>query len=180
MTEIEIPLDISDVEIENIEINKEGDIIITVRSTVKGTRCHKCGRKITKLHGHDQEITLRHLSILGREVYICICPARYQCTHCKGNPTTTQKLTWYEPRSPHTIAYEEHVLRELVHSTVSDVSIKENLGYEAVMGIIQRHIQSEVDWSEIERLNVIGIDEISLKKGHKDFVTIVTARTGAR
>jgi hypothetical protein len=38
------------------------------------------------------------------------------------------------------------------------------LGYEAVMGIIQRHIQTEVDWSEIERLDVIGIDEISLKK----------------
>jgi len=54
MTKIEIPLDIPDVEIENIEINKEGDIIITVRSTVKGTCCHKCGRKITKLHGHDQ------------------------------------------------------------------------------------------------------------------------------
>ncbi len=81
----------------------------------------------------------------GRYVYIRIRPARYQCTHCKGNPTTTQKLTWYEPRSPHTIAYEEHVLRELVHSTVLDVSIKEDLGYEAVMGIIRRHVQTEVD-----------------------------------
>ena len=178
MAKIEIPLDIPDVEIENIEMNKEGDVIITVRSTVKGTRCHKCGRKITKLHGHDREITLRHLPILGRKVYIRIRPARYQCTHCKGNPTTTQELTWYEPRSPHTIAYEEHVLRELVHSTVSYVCIKENLGYEAVMGTIQRHIKTEVDWSEIERLDVIGIDEISLKKGHKDFVTIVTAHTG--
>jgi len=180
MTKIEIPLDIPNVEIENIEINKEGDIIITVRSTVKGTRCHKCGRKITKLHCHDREITLRHLSILGRRVYIRICPARYQCTHCSGNPTTTQKLQWYEPRSPHTIAYEEHVLRELVGSTVSDVCIKEDLGYEAVMGIIQRHIKTEVEWSEIERLDVIGIDEISLKKGHKDFVTVVTARTDGR
>jgi len=180
MTKIEIPLDIPNVEIENIEINKEGDIIITVRSTVKGTRCHKCGRKITKLHCHDREITLRHLSILGRKVYIRIRPARYQCTHCSGNPTTTQKLQWYEPRSPHTIAYEEHVLRELVGSTVSDVCIKEDLGYEAVMGIIQRHIKTEVEWSEIERLDVIGIDEISLKKGHKDFVTVVTARTDGR
>jgi len=177
MAKIEISLDIPDVEIENIEMNKEGDVIITVRSTVKGTHCHKCVRKITKLHGHDREITLRHLSILGRKVYIRIRPARYLCTHCKGNPTTTQELTWYEPRSPHTIAYEKHILRELVHSTVLDVSIKEDLGYEAVMGIIQRHIQTEADWSEIDRLDVIGIDEISLKKGHKDFVTIVTAYT---
>jgi transposase len=71
-------------------------------------------------------------------------------------------------------------LRELVGSTVSDVCIKEDLGYEAVMGIIPRHIKTEVEWSEIERLDVIGIDEISLKKGHKDFVTVVTARTDGR
>ena len=57
MTKIEIPLDIPDVEIENIEMNNEGDVIITVRSTVKGTRCYKCGRKITKLHGHDRYAT---------------------------------------------------------------------------------------------------------------------------
>jgi transposase len=63
-----------------------------------------------------------------------------------------------------------------VNSTVSDVSIKEDIGYEAVMGVIQRNIETKVNWGEIERLNVIGIDEISLKKGHKDFVVIVTTR----
>ncbi|NQE53458.1 hypothetical protein C5S29_07680 [ANME-1 cluster archaeon GoMg3.2] len=55
---------------------------------------------------------------LGRKEYIRIRPARYQCTHCNGNPTTTQKLQCYEPRSPHTTAYEVNVLRELVKSTV--------------------------------------------------------------
>jgi transposase len=49
-----------------------------------------------------------------------------------------------------------------------------------VIGIIQRHIKTEVEWSEIERLDVIGIDEMSLKKGHNDFVTVVTARTDGR
>jgi len=33
-----------------------------------------------------------------------------------------------------------------------------------------------VDWKKIARLDVLGIDEISLKKGHKDFVVIVTGR----
>ena len=32
-----------------------------------------------------------------------------------------------------------------------------------MMGIIQRHIKTEVEWSQIERLDVIGIDEISLR-----------------
>ena len=44
----EIALDIPGVEIEKVETNKKGDIIITVKSTVVGTICHKCGRRITK------------------------------------------------------------------------------------------------------------------------------------
>jgi transposase len=55
-----------------------------------------------------------------------------------------------------------------------DVSIKEGIGYEAVMGIIKRHVSPEVDWSEFEDLEIIGVDEISLKKGHRDFVTIIS------
>jgi len=96
--------------------------------------------------------------------------------HCAGKPVTTQTLNWYDPRSPHTKEYEEHIMLEMVNSTVVDVSIKEALGYKAVMGIIHRHIDTEVSWKDIERLDVVGLDEISLKKGHKDFVTIVTAR----
>jgi len=37
------------------------------------------------------------------------------------------------------------------------------------MGIIHRHMQTEIDWDSIEKLEQIGWDEISLKKGHKDF-----------
>jgi len=63
-----------------------------------------------------------------------------------------------------------------VNSTVLDVSIKEALGYEAVRGIIDRYIAKGVDWDLIKKLKVVGIDEISLKKGHQDFVTIITGR----
>jgi hypothetical protein len=31
-------------------------------------------------------------------------------------------------------------------------------------------VQTEVEWDTIERLEQIGLDEISLKKGHKDFL----------
>ena len=178
VTTFEIPLDIPGVEIEKVEITKSGDFIITVKSMIKGTSCHRCGRNIDKAYGHGRTLTLRHLSILGRPTYIRIRPNRYQCCHCADKPTTTQTLPWYDPKSPHTKTYEKHVLFELVNSTVTDVSIKEGLGYEAVMGIIDRHIGKAVDWRSISQLGVVGLDEISLKKGHQDFVTIVSSRCG--
>ena len=172
----EIPLDIPDVTIQTVETDRHGDFVITVKSTVEGTACHKCGKKITKVYGDDREITLRHLPILGRKTYIRLRPVRYQCPYCDGHPTTTQQLSWYIPKSPYTKIYETHILLKLVNSTVQDVCIKEEMGYEAVMGILDRHIQGEVDWNQFVRLDVLGLDEISLKKGHRDFVTIVTGR----
>jgi transposase len=83
-------------------------------------------------------------------------------------------------RSPNTIAFEKHILLELMGSTVEEISLRENIGYETVMGIIHRHMQTEIDWDSIEKLEQIGLDEISLKKGHKDFVTIVSAYIDGR
>ena len=180
MDTFEIPLGLADVKIEKVEINQKGNFIITVRSTIEETTCHKCGRTITKFHGHDKAITLRHLSILGKETYLRIAPKRYQCFHCDGCPTTTQTLSWYNSMSRETIAYEEHLLLSLINSTVSDVSLKENIGYETITGVIDRYIGVQVNWEKIKRLDIIGLDEISLKKGHQDFVTIVTGRTGDR
>lgn len=170
----EIFLDIPDVTIEKVETERNGDIIITVKSTVEGTHCHTCGKTITKVYGNDREIILRHLPILGRKTFIRLRPVRYQCPYCDGNPTTTQQVSWYTPRSPHTKAYEEHILLGLVNSTVQDMCLKEDIGYEAIMGIINRHIQGEVDWGQFSQIEILGLDEISLKKGHSNFVAIVT------
>lgn len=41
-------------------------------------------------------------------------------------------------------------------------------------------ISPEVNWEDIERIDVIGLDEISLKKGHKNYVTIITALTDGK
>ncbi len=53
----EIPLDIPDVTIENVTTNRIGHIEITVKSTVEGTPCHRCGKMTTQFYGEDREIT---------------------------------------------------------------------------------------------------------------------------
>ena len=140
----EIPLDIPDVTIEAVTTNQVGHFDITVQSTIEGTPCHQCGQRTTKLYDKDREISLRHLPILGRKTYIHLRPKRYQCLYCESHPTTTQQLAWYTPRSAYTRAYEEQVLLSLVNGTVEDSSIKEDVGYEAIMGIIDHVVGIEV------------------------------------
>jgi transposase len=84
-------------------------------------------------------------------------------------------LDWYELRHSGTNAYEDHILLSLINSTIRDVSIREGIGYDVIEGILDRNIRTAADWEKIEKLDIIGIDEISNRKGHKDFLAIVTA-----
>ena len=104
-----IPLDLAGVNIEGVEFTEEGEIFVTITSTAEGTACHVCGQEIADFYGEDPEIILRHLSILGKPTYLKVRPRRYRCSHCKAQPTTTQKLPWYKSRSPHPRAYENHI-----------------------------------------------------------------------
>ena len=172
---ISIPLGIPDVEVLRVEQNERGDYIVTVESTQIGTNCQYCGRKITKSNGHGRWIQLRHLPILGHRVYIRFRPQQYQCPHC-DDKITTQTLDWYEAKSPHTQAYDHHLMLQLISSTVEDVSRKEDVGYDAVEGAIGRCLHAAVNWDEFNELHVIGIDEIALTKGRKNFIAIVTTQ----
>jgi transposase len=174
--QVTVPLDIPDVRVLKTELNERGELIITIESTKTGVSCRRCGHWIEKFHGHDDWVILRHLPVFGRSSYLRYRPRRYQCLECEGHPTTTQSVDWHDPHSPHTFAYDEHLLLELVGSTVMDVSLKERLSYDAVLGALERRIEAKVDWLVYSELGVLGMDEIALKKGHRDFVTIVTAR----
>lgn len=125
-SELKIPLDIADVEVLSTTIKNDGQVVIEVESELETTRCGVCGEEINCNYGHGEKIELRHMSILGLETYIHIRPRRGQCKDCLYEPTTTQVLSWYEQRSPHTKAYDEYLLKQLVNSTLEDVSLKEN------------------------------------------------------
>jgi transposase len=170
-------LDIPDVKVLEVELIGD-EVHLHVESTQTGTRCRSCGRPLTKPCGHDRERVLRHLPVFGRPTFIHIRPVRFECPHCRQTPTTTQRVSWYDPRSPHTRAYDDDLLLQLRNSTVADVELKEGVGYEAIMGVLQRRIAKQVDWKRIKRLPVLGIDEVALKKGHRDDVVIVTTRVG--
>ena len=172
---IQIPLDIPDVQIEKLDTSSKKGFVLTLTSTLKGTTCKCCGKPIDKFYGYSKEITLRHLPILDKTVWLKIKPKRYQCPDCDNGPTTTQTCSWYDSKSPHTKAYEQWLLRDLINSTITDVSMKRGIGEAAVEGIINRYIHQKVDWRAIKTIPLLGIDEIALKKGHKDFVVIVSA-----
>src|SRR6266511_5675782 len=172
---ISIPLDIPDVRVLQTELTKESELIITVESTLVSTTCRRCGRTIREPHGVDEPRLLRHLPSFGRTVYLRIRPKRLRCPWCEDHPTTTQRLDWYDPKALHTKTYERHLILQLIGSTLTDVEAKEDVTYDALLGILDRWIASSVDWDSLEPFVTLGIDEIALLKGRGDFVAVISA-----
>jgi len=66
-------------------------------------------------------------------------------------------------------------MRSLINSTIQDVSLKLDLGPDAIEGILDRRVDAKIDWEKIKSIKTIGIDEVAMKKGHRDFVTIISS-----
>jgi transposase len=176
MAEFRIKLDIPDLEITSQAINNKGEIILNVKSTKTETLCHKCGKPATIPYEYAPEMTVRHLSILDTPVYLVIKPLRYKCGDCDGRTTTREAYSWCKKGSHITTGLSDYLMRQLIHSTVEDVSKKEEIGYSKLSLALDKEIATEVDWNRYASLKILGIDEIAIKKGHKDYVTVISTK----
>lgn len=177
---IELDLELPDVEILNVSRDTKGNYVIELRSTKKSGVCRKCGKEILHFRGYDEWITVRHLPILGREVSLKIRPRRYQCLECDNEPTTTEIFSWRSPGKSYTKAYQDHVLRSLMNSTIENVCLKEKLGEKHVEAMLSESYFGQNPLDHIPYIGTLGLDEIALKKGHRDFVVIVSSHYEGR
>lgn len=117
---------------------------------------------------------IRDLDIHGQPSYLCYQAVYHRCTHCHHRhdllPPFKRKDTGY------TYRFEQHVLRLLIGSNEAEVGRRLGISAETVRFIVKNQL-SERQALTIDPKRVItdiGMDEISLKKRHKQYVTILT------
>tara|TARA_B100001105_G_C22352552_1_gene426390 strand:+ start:57 stop:1352 length:1296 start_codon:yes stop_codon:yes gene_type:complete len=173
------------IELENFVItsSEEDATNITAygQTTESNVRCRVCAKPTHHFHGHDKIRHLQHLSVCGKKLILSYQPRRYICDSQSCNDaTTTATPCFHHAKSQFTYELENTLMLGLINSTIADVSKKYNVTKDDVQGILDRHISGEVDWSRFDRLDVIGIDEIAIKKGRKDFVSVITALNNSK
>ena len=57
---------------------------------------------------------------------------------------------------------------------VVDVAKKLDISEETVTGVLDRWVTTKVNWDKFQRIEILGIDEIALKRGHRDYVVLIT------
>ncbi|NOY74106.1 MAG: hypothetical protein GXP14_17360, partial [Gammaproteobacteria bacterium] len=130
-------------------------------TTTVGT-CPHCNRRLHQTHGHCQESLIEPIPILEKRVLIHVRWPRFVCPDCHQK-TTSFHPQWLNKTGNKTIVFEHYVLKQLIHSTVSDVSVKLQLTNETVEGIVNRHIKIDYDWS-LNHPRVVTIDWFHVAK----------------
>ena len=118
----------------------------------------------------------KHTSILDTPVILRIKPVRYECEDCDDRTTTTEKYDWVADGGKITKGLEEYLLRCVINSTIQDVARKERISYKTVQSMLNNLLNRQIEWDQYTNLDTIGIDEISNRKGHQDFIAVISAK----
>lgn len=141
--------------------------------------CPVCGHLSDSLH-QNHPVSVRDLDVLGQTCYLQFEKRRFDCDYC-GIPFTEQ-LSFCKSYSRYTTRFEQHVFEVVKEHTISRAAELLKLGYKATEGIYYRQAAAYAIRKESSSFpqEVLGIDEIAMKKGHKDYVLVISDLTNKR
>jgi len=131
--------------------------------------CPHCQKKITEIH-QTEYVLIRDLSVFGRKVYLKVPRRQFYCSDC--HKYSTEKLEFIEWRHRYTCRYEESIHEKVKNANIEQVGREEELSRDIVQSIFN-HVEEKKkrDWGHPKR---VGMDEFAQRKGHQDFVTVVS------
>jgi transposase len=140
--------------------------------------CETCKReRPLNLIDKDKFLVIRDLEIWGQPSFFVYQDKMHRCPHCGHRQAMIPPFKRRDVK--YTYRFEEHVLVSLIKSTAEDVAKQLGIAAETVERIVKNRIEDakakKVDPQRV--VKNIGIDEISLRKGHKAYATILTDLT---
>ena len=133
--------------------------------------CPRCHHLSTQYHDGNARC-VRDLDIWGKCTFLHFLSRRFDCAHC-GRPFT-EALVCIDPQRRQTRRFEQSIYRRCLGSTVKAVAHEAWLHEATVKEIFKRQAKHTTGHSERPRVRVLGIDEISLKKRHKQYTLILS------
>lgn len=133
--------------------------------------CPRC-RELSDSSHESKARCVRDLNWGKWRVFIHFVSRRFECDKC-GRPFT-ERLASIDWRRRQTRRLEQHIYQRCLSSTRKAVAEEEWLDQDTVKGIFTRWAKKVTQAQRREVVRVLGIDEISLKKRHKQFALVLS------
>ncbi|MEG3933338.1 MULTISPECIES: ISL3 family transposase [unclassified Microcoleus] len=161
-------LDLPGVKVESCT-QIDGKILLGLRIVGESMVCHHCQNYTEQLH-QNRPILVRDLPVFGRPVYLKVPRRQFYCPNCQRYPT--EKVDFLDIKRRHTQRYEQNIYERVKQSSMEQIGREEGLSYDEIKGIFEQtnKQKKKPNWEQVKR---ICLDEISMRKGQGNFVTVV-------
>jgi len=172
--QVDVPAGVSIGEYERIE---NGHAFHVSWELPAVCRCETCQRE-TALHLIEKAkfLAIRDLDLWGQPSFFVYQDVMHRCP-CGHRQALIPPFKRRDVK--YTFRFEEFVLASLIGSTASEVEQRLGIAAETVERIVRNRIE-DTKSKKIDprrRIERLGMDEISLRKGHKGYATIMTDLT---
>ena len=133
------------------------------------SRCHKCSRG----EHESKNRCVRDCAMADAVVYVHFRQRRFKCPYC-GKPFS-EPLSWLEKGKRHTKRFAQQVYQRCRQTAHTQVAAEMWLDESTVRSIFKRLGQRKVNHLPSHgTVTHLGIDEISLRKGRKQFALVLS------
>lgn len=174
---VEVELDFPDgVAIQGYERHEGAHVFEIGFDLPERCTCGKCRQEAeTNLRYKSDVLAIRDLDLYGQPSFWVYQPPMHQCPKCRQR--TQIPVPFKRPYVTYTRRFEQYVLESLVGSSVQDVASRLGASAEMVESILERQLEDDREIPATTRILSIGMDELSLKKRHKLYVTVMSDLT---
>jgi transposase len=138
-------------------------IVCRIESKNQKATCPHCGLESDKLHQNHRHL-VKDLPISGQPVYLQVNRRQFKCNNCRK--PFSEELDFVASKRTYTKRLAENILEQLKEGDILNVTEEE----------IQRMIEDiaeEITEPDLSKLKRLGIDEIALVKGQKNYCAVL-------
>jgi len=133
--------------------------------------CPYCRQISTQVHDH-KERCVRDLEVWGKCTFLHFSRRRFQCERC--GQAFTERLPSIDPQRRQTRRFEQAIYRQCLDSNCKSVASQVWLHEATVKEIFKRWAKRTERLRGPRRVGVLGIDEIAIKKRHKQYALVLS------
>lgn len=163
-------IDLPRVKVKHYENIPEIGWFIYLENPEKKARCPFCGKDSEKLH-QNHHYMVRDLPWGHHQVYLKINRRQFRCQGCKK--VFSESLEFVKKKRKYTERFQEKIIQELKESNIKNVAERNGLSEQEVETML-KDMGEELLEKKPKDLKRLGIDEIAIVKGQKNYYVILT------
>ena len=158
--------------VESYEIDEaKQESIFCCRIRADYGLCPHCRSVSGDIHQYNRR-RVRDMMCFGRTIYLVFDIRRFRCPKC--HKVFTESLDSITFNQQYTRRFEQMVYQECLSQTFQDVAKKLGMNWHTVERIFYSKACEQFQYTAKQLPQVMGVDEISNKKGHKQYLLVIS------